>query len=365
MPGHNGWVLGLDLAADGHTAVSAGADGQVLVWDTVSRQVQHRIARFADAQPRPTSSRPLIPEQGTSPTVVNERMASSSRPLIPEQGTSATVADDINEAMGSSLDGVAVDPTGRYVAAVGTYGGVWLWDLSAGTEHPVASLLISAASADFEPGGRRLALGTADGIVLWDWASGQPAVTLPTGSDLGAVRWAPQGRLLAVGRPDGRILLVDAGSQSTVRELDGHVGQVWKVAFSPDGRFLASAGQDRTARLWDLQTGRETARLLGHDIRLSAIAFSPRGDVVVTGDVGGFVGVWDATDGVNLSLTRVHGQSVNELVVTGDGTIASASDDWAVRLTTCGSCGPVDTVATQLRARLALVAPADARPKPA
>lgn len=44
-------------------------------------------------------------------------------------------------------------------------------------------------------------------------------------------------------------------------QLDGHIGEVFAVAFSPDGKTLATGGRDKLIRIWDVQTGKLKASL--------------------------------------------------------------------------------------------------------
>jgi WD40 repeat protein len=319
LVGHTRWVIGLDLADDGRTAVSGGADGQVIVWD-LERREKIDVIDQAEGDLRYADGLPFI-------------------------------------------NYVAIDASGRYVAAAGAFGGVWIWDRQTKSTRPVAASTTYASGLDFEPGGRRLAIGTDDGVELWDWQSAEPAPTIATRSAV-MVKWAPTGHILAGGLANGDIVLWDATSLEPIRTMTGHVGQVWDLAFSPDGRSLASAGQDRTARIWDVATGRQRSELLGHDMRLAAVAFSPSGQFVVTGDAEGFVGVWNAETGRRLSLTRTHGQSVNAIRVLPDETIVSASDDNAVRLRTCETCVPMNEVVAGLRDRLTNIPVVDSLPRP-
>jgi WD40 repeat protein len=43
----------------------------------------------------------------------------------------------------------------------------------------------------------------------------------------------------------------DAASGQQLRDLTGHTGAVWPVAWSPDGSQLASAGIDGRGQIWD------------------------------------------------------------------------------------------------------------------
>lgn len=49
-----------------------------------------------------------------------------------------------------------------------------------------------------------------------------------------------------------------------LRQLEGHTGSLWAVAWQPAGRFLASSDSDDTVRIWDADTG-ERLKILRAD----------------------------------------------------------------------------------------------------
>jgi WD40 repeat protein/Leucine-rich repeat (LRR) protein len=239
----------------------------------------------------------------------------------------------------TELDGMAVDPTGRFVAASGG-GAVRFWDRAA----PDRSLVVgpgpfgaTVRSVAFTPEGRYLVVAGANGTVSILRAPAPPPPVyepgpprkLPDAAELarrqtpadtlaqdnlpprmaarlGDVRfWLPkggqrswiaqdrEGKFLAVPNSD-EVAVFDARTGELVRSLTWSAGRVYTVAFSPDGKFLAGGnwtGGATTVRIWDLSTGKVTATLSGHTTNIWCVAFTPDGKHVLSAAADGLK-VW-------------------------------------------------------------------------
>ncbi len=120
------------------------------------------------------------------------------------------------------------------------------------------------------------------------------------------------------------------------RELPGHRGPVWRVAFSPSGELVATASVDGTLRLWDVATGTPRHELAGHAAIVEAALFTADGARVVTAsgsltEPRGEVFVWDVKSGKRVRSLAGHTAPVLRLA-EGPGWLASASRDKTVRL---------------------------------
>ena len=112
-----------------------------------------------------------------------------------------------------------------------------------------------------------------------------------------AMTFDKSGKQLATGDASGLIKLwsVDAeGRLTPARDLPGHTGAVYALAFSPNGRTLASGGDDRAVILWDPISGQERLALTGHADRVLDVSFNATGTALVTVSRDGSVKRWRA-----------------------------------------------------------------------
>lgn len=191
--GHEGEVYSLVFSPDGKYLASGSLDGQVILWDTATGQIERRL-----------------------------------------------------EGVGWVYS-LAFSPKGDLLA-----GGLWaqpgtiyLWNVASGElEQTLRGHTVFVTALAFSPDGSLLASGSVDDTVkVWEVASGKSLRTL-TGhaDDISALAFSPDGRFLASGSNDQFVLLWDAASDELVTAYGGQPGAVEGLAFSPDGTWLASSG---------------------------------------------------------------------------------------------------------------------------
>lgn len=293
--GHSSPVLGVAFYPDGCRAVSAAANGTLILWNLdTGAQVARRESKAGAlhaVQVSPDGGRLLVAAEDGS--------------IILWDGENG---EEVRRWQGHSGPARAVcfHPDGRRALSVGSDKEVILWEVEtgralvhlAGHQQPVYSVAIN-------PDGERAVSGDAQGTVIhWELASG---------------------RLLQ--RFSGYL---ERGRESN--PLESHYEAIWGIAFRPDGQAALSVSQDQTALLWDLTDGKLLRRYTTFKAGLFGVAFHPNGRSALVGRLDSKLSLLDLESGESLDFLG-HGGRVHALALRPDGRRAlSGAADGTVRL---------------------------------
>jgi Flp pilus assembly protein TadD len=177
-----------------------------------------------------------------------------------------------------------------------------LWNLAEGEAVGQFDKLHTIQQVAFSHDGKWLAAGGRDGkVFLFDAETGkQHGDTLEHRGAVRALAFTPDGRFLVSGSADGTARQWDVSAGRAVGPAIPTQGEVTVLTISQDGRRLLVGGTDRMARLWDLHRGEAISPPLEHADELTALAFSAGGDLVVTGSADQAARLWDARTGTSL-----------------------------------------------------------------
>ena len=201
-------ALAVAFSADGRT-VSAEIPGEgIRVWDVRTGALKNRIPREETTD-------------GELTTVANGGLIAEAN--TPEQTGQITIRDANTRAVSSTINAgqkitaVAIDASGR---------------------------LLAAARADYSIG-------------VWDLKTGALQGELRKHqSTINALAFSPDGQTLASGGDDRTVILWDVPSSRPKRTLKGHDVTVTSLAFSPDGQTLATGSGNAAVVLWNVASGK-------------------------------------------------------------------------------------------------------------
>lgn len=140
----------------------------------------------------------------------------------------------------------------------------------------------------------------------------------------------PMWSFVASASEDATIRLWDFEQGEHERTLKGHAGVVKFVAFHQNGQLLASCATDMAIKLWNLQTFAVQKTLTGHEHEVSGLAFIPsHADFLISCSREPSIRVWDTLSGTCLvTCTAGHSDWVKRVAASYSGALfASASSD--------------------------------------
>ena len=290
-------TTGLAISPDGRTLYSGGVDGKVVIWDLAGNRRIGRVFRAGPEEPSPPAFE----------VVVSRAMSPNGQMLaLGHRDGTVTVVDAATLQPSRSFHGVPRGPVrglgflpGGLLAVGGDEGYLALADPRQGTivqrlrGHRRNPVLAPSFSAD---GRLMLTLAAFDSVLLWKLQAGRPVGSPRRYSGLSATDAAslsPDGRFIAVTGTLGGVAVIDTATLRESRALPG-AETVRVVRFTPDGRYLIGGSFKGWTRLWSTSTWKPASRsLIGHTREVTGAATSPDGRTLATGGADGTVRMYD------------------------------------------------------------------------
>jgi WD40 repeat protein len=311
----------LAFSPDGTILATAGALGQVKLWDAKSGK------HLRDLQDHQSPVLALaFSADGKKLTSAGSRAEVYTWDLQRGKQESAVELGPVG------LSGAVFSPDGKTLAGItspfitgivappeqqGRFQPIQLWDIK--SKKPLrgfAGHALVTAQLAFSPDGKTLVSagarprgqgaeekGSPIGVTvaetrLWDVATGREVMLDRGGMSLA---FSADGKLLAFGSYDEDaqhtcIELWDMKTQKKAKVFPAVGDSVAVLCFSPDGKQLMAGGIDRVVQVWDISGARKQLTLEGHQTTLAQVAFSPDGNLLATADWNGVVRIWTSRE---------------------------------------------------------------------
>lgn len=253
----------LAISEDGSLLAGRTGSGNVVLWDATADTPSALVGKLPDTSDAAAVS--LRPDGQLIAVANSDGVAfyDISDPAAP------TALPGVLEGVDGEVHALAFSPDGSVLAAGGSAGKVWLWDVAdvsrpddAERTRALTKPSASVTSLAFSPDGNELAAGSADDAVYrWDVADHDDLTMLSGGlgapaGDVLDVEYHPSDNILVAASADGQVYRWQFNGDNTdqIEPLDGASGAVRDVAFSSDGAQLAAGTNDR-ALVWNADSG--------------------------------------------------------------------------------------------------------------
>jgi WD40 repeat protein len=233
-----------------------------------------------------------------------------------------------------SMKSPTFSPDGALLAAVeGSRVALWsteTWTLRGTVDVHTATV----NSVGFSPLGDQIVTAALDGSLRRSDTATRQGINVLTQTVSGnnPAAFSPDGARLASGSGNN-VVVWDAITNTQIRQLVGHTGNVSSVSLSPDGSRAATAGADGRVIIWNVTAGTAIATISSGAV--NTVVFSPNGTEVMAGLDNGWIRFYRATDGADIGGIY-QGKAVVAASYSPQGThVASCDGDWTWSYSRC------------------------------
>ncbi|EIW76934.1 WD40 repeat-like protein [Coniophora puteana RWD-64-598 SS2] len=264
-------------------------------------------------------------------------------------------------------------PDGKRIAAGSTNNQIRVFDVAKRqlAIPPIDAHKGSVNILAYSPDGSFLASGSDDQSVrLWRADTGKAARCPFRGhkSVVLGVAWSPDGQRLVTGgaKPCPYVCVWDVHKGQMLfngpLRIHRHTDWIWGVTYSPDGDYFATADTEVSPiQVWDARTGKALLPLIVeeeerklreqeqdalsndqhqfHDSgkmrtggTITAVAWGLDGQRFMSAEEDRGIQIWDGETGLQVGEAVRHQKSVSAVSISGDGTVAIASDDATISI---------------------------------
>ena len=341
--GHREWINAVRFSPDGKYFASAGDDGLLKVWETISGESIFTFKGHTAG--------------------INQLVWDTAGKRIFTTSTDHTVKVwDIYNPGELDFKAAVIGPwnapvskDGKFLASVNSDKNFSLFELSSGKQSLFLDS-INAFSSVFSSDGSYVAAGNRN-INIYNTHSGKKLLTgkghtaviygmdhnaslnlfatagdktirlwnitdtgayrvIKTGSSVFTTKFAPDGKTLYAGCTDGKVKIISTGSWEITDSLQSGT-TIFNMAVSANGKNLLTTGNAEVIS-WDLEKKKSNS-LKGHTKWVYGAAFHPTLPLAVTVSYDRSVRFWDVENGINTLTLYGFAHELYTVSITNDG----------------------------------------------
>jgi WD40 repeat protein/serine/threonine protein kinase len=280
LSGHRGDVYYVGFSPRGDLLASAGKDGTVRLWNTMTwKQVRTIQASLTEVNVAAFS-----PDGSTLATVDDDGKLKLWE-IATGQFQFGKVVHTGDAVMAQfTPDGKSITTAGR------TDGFARIWDRSNG------AMLgnFAAKGAILSMDGSIMAALSEARVNLWNVKNRTLIGSFAGGPRIAGGAFSHDGTKIVTADEALRVVrLWDVATRRMIHEFKGHTEGAMTAVFSADDQTIISAGDDYTIRFWDVAARRPRGVHTGHTARIWNLAPSPDGQKIASASRDGTVKLWD------------------------------------------------------------------------
>lgn len=319
-----GSVYALAASGDGKWLASAGAFGQVYLWDAST----WRLARVLTRPPR-------IPVRAVAFAPSGKQLAAAGDDhKIQLWDLETQEPPRVLEGHKAAVTSLAYTSDGQWlVSAGGVDGTLRVSDAVTGevrryfVEHaePVHRVVAIPGTSHV------VSSGQSGKTLRWDTLTGMRVARVQHPASANALAVSADGATLLTAGANGQFVHWDSTTGNELGRLDGHERMIKNVAFLPGGR-AASCSDDGTVRIWDLKTYQQLHVARGHLGELHGLCVLPDRPILATSADDSVIRFWSAETLEEVDPPAGHVGPIRSLTFTrSSNTLITRGQDRTLR----------------------------------
>ncbi|MFC2129864.1 choice-of-anchor D domain-containing protein [Bacteroidota bacterium] len=233
---------------------------------------------------------------------------------------------------------VSWSPFGGYIASGGVDHRIIIHDTSGSVIKSLTAHTGRISSLDWNRAGTQLISGSND-YMIKKWTNQLNLIETYNFhlNNILKVKWNNDGTQFYSAAADNNIYNINAVTNSIIKSLNGHTGQLVSISWSPNiPSNVATAGIDRKIHIWDIRKGKVLMTFRNNLPNITCMSYNKQGSRIAAGFSDGTINIYNTVTGGlihTLSGADGHTQQINSLDWSPDGIyLTSGGGDSLIKI---------------------------------